>query len=94
MSSAEIFTQHDDEVGLLSSSLFVGGNYRIYTEYCDNLISYHICPIILISLSDYWLMNLKLVDEWQPHVEHDVMPHSAASDLGLQCLLRLTCSNT
>ena len=39
-------------------------------------------------------LYLKLLGEWQNRVDPDQMPHSAASDLGLHCLLRPVCPNT
>ena len=60
-------------------------------KYPDILTPYHTCPKIL-NKSFYWLSkNAGLMEN---SADPDQTPRSAASDLGLHCLLRHVCPNT
>ena len=69
----------------------------IYTEYGDTLTPYHTCSIIRKGFC-HNLMCLKITEQLTNSVDpyqtlHSAV-HSAVSDIGLHCLLRLVCPNT
>ena len=64
-------------------------SYRIFTKYWNTLFPYHTCPKIF----DCQLIHLGNAGRVANSAETNQMPHSAASDLGLHCLLRPLCSS-
>ena len=67
--------------------------YCIYPKYSDTSTPYHICSKIWTSTIHYPMLCLK-IDGWVANsVDQDETPRSAASNLGLYCLLRHICSN-
>ena len=65
----------------------------IYPEYGDTLTPYHTCSIIRKGFC-HNLMCLKITEQLVNSVDPDQTLHSAVSDIGLHCLLRLVCPNT
>ena len=61
---------------------------NIYPKYSDTSTPYHTYSKI------YYLMCLKIAGLVANSIDPDEMPHSAASHLGLHCLLRPVCPNT
>ena len=68
--------------------------YRIYPKYSDTSAPYHICSNIWTSIIHYPMLCLKIAGWVANSVDPDETPHSAASHLGLNCLLRPVCPNT
>ena len=68
--------------------------YRICPKYSDTSTHYHTCSKILTSTTYYSMLCLKIAGWVANSVDSDEMPHSAASHLGLHCLLRPVCPNT
>ena len=68
--------------------------YRIYPKYSDTLTPYHICSKIWTSTIHYPMLCLKIAGWVANSVDPDETPRSAASHLGLYCLLRPVCPNT
>ena len=68
--------------------------YRIYPKYSDTSTPYYSCPKIqtrtiycpMLCLKNYWMSGKQCGP--------NETPRSAASHLGLHCLLRLVCPNT
>ena len=69
-------------------------NYRIYPKYSDTSTPYHICSKIWTSTIHYPMLCLKIAGWVANSVDPDGTPRSAASHLGLYCLLRPVCPNT
>ena len=67
--------------------------YHIYPKYSDTSTPYHICSKIWTSTIHYPMLCLKIAGRVANSVDPDEMPHSAASHLGLYCLLRPVCPN-
>ena len=67
--------------------------YRIYPKYLDTLTPYHICSKIWTRTIYYPILCLKIAGWVANSVDPDEMLHSAASHLGLHCLLRPVCPN-
>ena len=65
--------------------------YRIYPKYSDASTPYHICYKIWTSTIYYLLLCLKIAGRVANRVDPDETPRSAASHLGLHCLLRPVC---
>ena len=65
----------------------------IYPEYGGTLTPYHTCSIIRKGFC-HNLMCLKITEQLANSVDPDQTLHSAVSDIGLHCLLRLVCPNT
>ena len=68
--------------------------YRIYPKYSDTSTPYHICSKIWTSTIHYPMLCLKIAGWVANSVDPDETPCSAASHLGLYCLLRPVCPNT
>ena len=68
--------------------------YHIYPKYSDTSTPYHICSKIWTSTIHYPMLCLKIAEWVANSVDPDEMPRSAASHLGLYCLLRPVCPNT
>ena len=68
--------------------------YRIYPKYSDTSTPYHICSNIWTSKIHYPMLCLKIAGWVANSVDPDETPRSAASHLGLYCLLRPVCPNT
>ena len=68
--------------------------YRIYPKYSDTSTPYHICSNIWTSTIYYPMLCLKIAGWVANSVDPDETPHSAASHLGRNCLLRPVCPNT
>ena len=68
--------------------------YRIYPKYSDTSTPYHICSKIWTSTIHYPMLCLKIAGWVANSVDPDETPRSAASHLGLYCLLRPVCPNT
>ena len=68
--------------------------YHIYPKYSDTSTPYHICSKIWTSTIHYQMLCLKIAGWVANNVDPDETPHSAASHLGLYCLLRPVCLNT
>ena len=68
-------------------------HYRIYPKYSDTSTPYHICSKIWTSTIHYPMLCLKIAGWVANSVDPDETPHSAASHLGLYCLLRPVCPN-
>ena len=68
--------------------------HRIYPKYSDTSTLYHICSKIWTSTIHYPMLCLKIAGWVSNSVDPDEMPRSAASYLGLNCLLRPVCPNT
>ena len=73
------------------NSLF---NCCIYPKYLGSSTSYHICSKIWTCTIYYLKLCLKIAGWVANSVDPDEMLHSAASHLGLHCLLRPLCPNT
>ena len=69
-------------------------NYRIYPKYSDTSTPYHICSKMWTSTIHYPMLCLKIAGWVANSVDPDGTPRSAASHLGLYCLLRPVCPNT
>ena len=69
-------------------------NYRIYPKYSDTSTPYYICSKIWTSTIHYLMLCLKIAGWVANSVDPDETPCSAASHLGLYCLLRPVCLNT
>ena len=67
--------------------------YRIYPKYSDTSTPYHICSKIWTSTIHYPKLCLKIAGWVANSVDPDETPRSAASHLGLYCLLRPVCPN-
>ena len=68
--------------------------YRIYPKYSDTSTPYHIlCTKIWTSTIHYPMLCLKIAGWVANSVDPDETPCSAASHLGLYCLLRPVCPN-
>ena len=67
--------------------------YRIYPKYSVTSTPYHICSKIWTSTIHYPMLCLKNAGWVANSVDPDEMPRSAASHLGLYCLLRPVCRN-
>ena len=61
----------------------------MHPTYLDTFTFYHYCPKILNTSISF----LKFVERVANSVDPDQTPRSAASDLGLHCLLRSVCPN-
>ena len=68
--------------------------YRIYPKYSDTSTPYHICSNIWTSTIHYPMLCLNIAGWVANSVDPDETPRSAASHLGLNCLLRPVCPNT
>ena len=68
--------------------------YRFYPKYSDTSTPYHICSKIWTSTIHYPMLCLKTAGWVANSVDPDETPRSAASHLGLYCLLRPVCPNT
>ena len=68
-------------------------SYRIYPKYLDTSTPYHICSKIWTSTIHYPMLCLKIAGWVANSVDPDETPRSAASHLGLYCLLRPVCPN-
>ena len=68
--------------------------YHIYPKYSDISTPYHICSYIWTSTIHYLMLCLKIAGWVANSVDPDETPRSAASHLGLYCLLRPVCPNT
>ena len=68
--------------------------YCIYPKYSDTSTPYHICSKIWTSTIHYPMLCLKIAGWVANSVDPDETPRSAASHLGLNCLLRPVCPNT
>ena len=69
-------------------------HYCIYPKYSDTSTPYHICSKIWTSTIHYPMLCLKIAGWVANSVDPDETPRSAASHLGLYCLLRPVCPNT
>ena len=69
-------------------------SYHIYPKYSDTSTPYHICSKIWTSTIHYPMLCLKIAGWVANSIDPDETPHSAASHLGLYCLLRPVCPNT
>ena len=69
-------------------------DYRIYPKYSDTSSPNHICSKIWTSTIHYPMLCLKIAGCAANSVDPDETPRSAASHLGLYCLLRPVCPNT
>ena len=69
-------------------------SYLIYPKYSDTSTPYHICSKIQTSTIHYLILCLKIAGWVANSVDPDETPRSAASHLGLNCLLRPVCPNT
>ena len=67
--------------------------YRIYRKYSDTSTPYHLCSKIWASTIHYPMLCLKIAGWVANSVDPDETPRSAASHLGLYCLLRPVCPN-
>ena len=67
--------------------------YRIYPKYSDTSTPYHICSKIWTSTIHYPMLCLNMAGWVANSVDPDETPRSAASHLGLYCLLRPVCPN-
>ena len=76
-----------------SSTCKVGMLYCIYPKYLDTSTPYHICSKIWTSTIHYPMLCLKIAGRVANSVDPDETPRSAASHLGLYCLLRPVCPN-
>ena len=68
--------------------------YRIYPKYSDTSTPYHVCSKIWTSTIHYPMLCLKIAGWVANSVDPDETPRSAASHLGLYCLVRPVCPNT
>ena len=68
--------------------------YRIYPKYSDTSTPYHICSKIWTSTTHFPMLCLKIAGWMANSVDPVETPRSAASHLGLNCLLRPVCPNT
>ena len=68
--------------------------YHIYPKYSDTSTPYHICSKIWTNTIHYPMLCLKAAGWVANSVDPDETPRSAASHLGLYCLLRPVCPNT
>ena len=68
-------------------------NHRIYPKYSDTSTPYHICSKIWTSTIHCPMLCLKIAGWVANSLDPDETPHSAASHLGLYCLLRPVCPN-
>ena len=68
--------------------------YHIYPKYSDTSTPYHTCSKIWTSSIYYLMLYLKIAGWVANSVDPDETPLSAASHLGLHCLLRPVCPNT
>ena len=79
---------------LVADSIVHVMSYRIYHKNSDTSAPYHICSKIWTSTIFYQMLCLKVAGWVANSIDPDEMPHSAASHLGLHCLLRRVCPNT
>ena len=68
--------------------------YHIYPKYSDTSTPYHICSKIWTSTIYYPMLCQKIAGWMTNSVDPVETPRSAASHLGLNCLLRPACPNT
>ena len=68
--------------------------FRIYPKYSDTSTPYHIYSNNWTSIIHYPMLCLKIAGWVANSVDLDETPRSAASHLGLNCLLRPVCPNT
>ena len=81
-------------VTTLFAQICLSKYYRIYPKYSDTSTPYHICSKIWTSTIHYPMLCLKIAGWVANSVDPDETPRSAASHLGLYCLLRPVCLNT
>ena len=77
---------------LIRRKMFI--KYLFYPKYSDTSTPYHICSKIWTRTIHYPMLCLKIAGWVANSVDPDETPHSAASHLGLYCLLRPVCRNT
>ena len=74
--------------------VFLAYIHRIYPKYSDTSTPYHICSKIWTSTIHYPMLCQKIAGWMANSVDPVETPRSAASHLGLNCLLKPVCPNT